>query len=132
MSKLNEKELYGLMLLENGFTVDTDLNTVENEGYFVSISGIPSSFSMTIMNFELFKSIINQYRFYSQKGQLIGCWIDKDNICYIENSVIVEDLATAINLALAHNQVAIFDNTNKETIYIIDSIEQSNKYEIIV
>ena len=131
MSKLNEKELYGYLLLNNGFTVDSDLNIIEEKGYFVAVSGIPNIFNVGIMNFELFKSIMNEKRRMVRDNELIGAWIE-DNMIYVETSLFVEDLATAINIALANNQIAIYDNETKENIYIIDSIEQSNRYEIVV
>jgi len=131
MSKLTEKELYGYLLLNDGFTVDTDLNLIEREkGYFVSISGIPSTFSIGVMNFELFKTIIREYQRSTLNNRLIGAWIEKD-IVYIENSIFVEDLATALNLALEYNQIAIYDIENKESLYILESVEQKGKYEII-
>lgn len=121
------KHLYNRLLTEKGFTLDNELKSVDSKGYFVSLARTETTVPLNIFSFDVMVQIINEYK---KTTHLIGAWIDND-LVYIDNSILVNDLATAINLALAYNQISIYDNVKKETIYILDSIEQSNKYELI-
>ena len=47
----------------------------------------------------------------------IGFWQDK-GILYLDVSVKIEDLETALKVAKLNNQLAIYDNKNKESIYL--------------
>lgn len=121
------EQLYEQLLNNKGFTVDKDLNIVKEKGYFVSIHRTQTTIPINVFTYEVFFSLMEGYM---ETPHLIGGWIE-NNLVYIDSTILINDLATAINIAISNNQIAIFDTEKQESIYIIDSIEQSNKYEVI-
>lgn len=49
-------------------------------------------------------------------GQIVGVWTDDEGKEWIDESHLVEDLPTALALAEAWEQIAVYDNANSVTI----------------
>jgi len=72
-------------------------------------------------------NLVNEYR---KNTNLIGAWFD-NGIVYFDNSVLIKELSTAIDLAIQYNQIAIYDNENKRSLYVIEDIDNPKGYEIL-
>ena len=51
-----------------------------------------------------------------QAGQIVGVWTDDEGKEWVDESHLVEDLPTALALAEAWEQLAVYDNANSVTI----------------
>ena len=51
-----------------------------------------------------------------EAGQIVGVWTDDEGKEWVDESHLVEDLPTALALAEAWEQLAIYDNANSVTI----------------
>ena len=49
-------------------------------------------------------------------GQIVGVWTDDEGKEWVDESHLVEDLPTALALAEAWEQLAVYDNANSVTI----------------
>ena len=66
-------------------------------GYFVGLNGETRAFN---------------------NAKLIGIWTGPDGVRYVDRSRHVEGLYSALKLARAHEQIAIWDCAKKEEIYV--------------
>lgn len=121
------EQLYNQLINNKGFTVDKDLNVIKDKGYFVSIQRTQTTIPINVFSYEVFFSLMEGYM---ELPNLIGGWIDS-NLVYIDSTILINDLPTAINIALSNNQLAIFDNEKQETIYILEDLAQTGKYELL-
>jgi hypothetical protein len=87
-------------------------------GYMVSLAGTevkhPNYSDMYYFGIEM---ICREYWPSVQPNAYFGAWIDED-ILYLDNSVNIADLETAIAFGHANKQIAIWDVTNGKSIYI--------------
>jgi hypothetical protein len=120
-------ELYEQLTAQKGFTLTNKLQEVEEKGYFVSLPKTETRVPIEYFTYEVMINLVNEYR---KNTNLIGAWFD-NGIVYFDNSVLIKDLPTAIDLAIQYNQIAIYDNENKRSLYIIDAIDNPNTYEIV-
>jgi hypothetical protein len=93
-----------------GFTVSSKDFTPVKSGFSVAVAGTQNSFG----NYGLAKVIA--YVSKHPEINAIGGWYNKDNNqYYFDATIIVNDLATAIELGRANDQIAIFNlNTLEE------------------
>jgi len=53
------------------------------------------------------------------EGEYLGVWTDPDtNKTYYDKTVFISDLTKALAFAKLHNQIAIWDNSRSEAIYV--------------
>ena len=85
-------------------------------GYMVSDKG--SELIMPIKDIKpLLKTCISKYAYKLKKDKYFGLWIDKEK-CYFDISENVQDLKIAIIQGMKNGQKAIFDISNKKSIYL--------------
>lgn len=120
-------ELYNQLTAQKGFTLTNDLQSVEDKGYFVSLPKTETRIPIAYFSYEVMLNLVNEYR---KNTNLIGAWFNSGYM-HFDNSVLITDLSTAINLAIEYNQLAIYDNENKRSLFIIEAIDNPKGYEII-
>lgn len=101
-----------------GCSFNSNLDILENlKGYTISIQKY--EYKTTIKNIdEIEKNILKKIEIVkSKKNFIIGTWID-DGILYIDINKIEKNYTRAVEFGKSQNQLAIFDNVNKKSIYL--------------
>lgn len=111
---MNKKQLKLLMALaslainhKDGFTVSAATLQSIQSGYAVAVAETQNSFGL--------EGLVNVIKYVSEHPEIdaFGGWYNKENnMYYFDATVIVEDLAAAIELGRMHKQIAIYDLTN--------------------
>ena len=114
---MNLSKLKQELIQNNGFSYN--INTGEfnpDYGYFVSIQGFEETFDLS----EFEDKNLKQY-IYGNCEQLadhdkwLGGWVD-DNLVYLDVSVNIKNLETAIYTGICNSQKSIYDCANKNYI----------------
>lgn len=101
-----------------GCSFNSNLEILEDlKGYTVSIARY--EYKTTTKNIdEIEKNIKSKMELIkNKKNYIIGTWID-DGILYIDINKIEMNYTRAVEFGKSQNQLAIFDNVNKKTIYL--------------
>lgn len=96
---------------KEGFTVNAATLQPIKKGYAVAVAETQNSFGL--------KGLANVVKYVSEHPEInaFGGWYNTDNnMYYFDATVIVEDLAAAIELGRINKQIAIFDLTKGEPI----------------
>ena len=111
---MNKKQLSILIALatiatknKEGFTVNAETLQPVTRGYAVAVADTQNSFGL--------EGLANVVKYVSEHPEInaFGGWYNsKNNMYYFDATVIVEDLAAAIELGRMHKQLAIFDLAN--------------------
>lgn len=111
---MNKKQLTVLLALatiatnnKEGFTVSAATLQPVTRGYAVAVADTQDSFGL--------EGLANVVKYVSEHPEInaFGGWYNsKNNMYYFDATVIVEDLAAAIELGRMHKQFAIFDLAN--------------------
>lgn len=111
---MNKKQLTVLLALatiatnnKEGFTVSAATLQPVTRGYAVAVADTQDSFGL--------EGLANVVEYVSEHPKInaFGGWYNsKNNMYYFDATVIVEDLAAAIELGRMHKQLAIFDLAN--------------------
>ena len=111
MNKQQTKVLIALaaiaMANKEGFTVDAANLQPVTSGYAVAVADTQNSFGL--------EGLANVVKYVSDHPEInaFGGWYNSDNNqFYFDATVIVEDLAAALDLGRMHKQIAIYDLTN--------------------
>lgn len=111
---MNKKQLTVLLALatiatnnKEGFTVNAATLQPVTRGYAVAVADTQNSFGL-----EGLANVV-KYVFDHPEINAFGGWYNsKNNMYYFDATIIVEDLAAAIELGRIHKQLAIFDLAN--------------------
>lgn len=101
-----------------GCSFNSNLDILEDlKGYTISIQKF--EFKTTIKNInEIEKNILKKIEIVgNRKNYIIGTWID-GGILYIDINKIEKNYTRACDFGRSQNQLAIFDNINKKSIYL--------------
>ncbi len=111
---MNQKQTSVLIALttiamnnKDGFTVDAATLQPVKTGYAVAIADTQNSFGL--------EGLANVVKYVSDHPEInaFGGWYNsKNNMYYFDATVIVEDLAAALELGRINKQIAIFDLSN--------------------
>ena len=111
---MNKKETSVLIALvtiamnnKNGFTVHAATLQPVKKGYAVAVADTQNSFGL--------EGLANVIKYVSEHPEInaFGGWYNsKNNMYYFDATVIVDDLAAALELGRINKQFAIFDLTN--------------------
>lgn len=111
---MNQKQTSVLIALttiamnnKDGFTVDAATLQTVKTGYAVAIADTQNSFGL--------EGLANVVKYVSDHPEInaFGGWYNsKNNMYYFDATVIVEDLAAALELGRINKQIAIFDLSN--------------------
>ena len=115
MNKKQTKVLIALaaiaMANKEGFTVNAANLQPVKSGYAVAVADTQNSFG--------FVGLANVVKYVSEHPEInaFGGWYNSDNNqCYVDATVIVDDLQTAKDLGRYNKQIAIFDLANLKEI----------------
>lgn len=111
---MNKKQIAVLIALatiainnKEGFTVNAETLQPVTRGYAVAVADTQDSFGL--------EGLANVVKYVSEHPEInaFGGWYNsKNNMYYFDATVIVEDLAAAIELGRMHKQLSIFDLAN--------------------
>lgn len=111
MNKKETKILVALAAIaianKDGFTVNAANLQPVKSGYAVAVAETQNSFGL--------EGLVNVIKYVSEHPEInaFGGWYNNENnMYYFDATVIVEDLAAAIELGRMHKQIAIYDLTN--------------------
>ena len=111
MNKQQTKVLIALAAIatinKEGFTVNAANLQPVTKGYAVAVADTQNSFGL--------EGLANVVKYVSDHPEInaFGGWYNsKNNMYYFDSTVIVEDLAAALELGRINKQLAIFDLTN--------------------
>lgn len=111
MNKKETKILVALAAIaianKDGFMVDAANLQPVKSGYAVAVAETQNSFGLD--------GLANVIKYVSEHPEInaFGGWYNKENnMYYFDATVIVEDLAAALDLGRMHKQIAIYDLTN--------------------
>jgi len=93
---------------KEGFTVNAATLQPVTTGYAVAVANTQNSFGL--------EGLANVIKYVDEHPEInaFGGWYNSENkMYYFDATVIVEDLAAAIELGRMHKQIAIYDLTNK-------------------
>lgn len=96
---------------KEGFTVNAATLQPVTTGYAVAVADTQNSFGL--------EGLANVIKYVDEHPEInaFGGWYNSENkMYYFDATVIVEDLAAAIELGRMHKQIAIYDLTNKLSI----------------
>lgn len=117
MNKQQTKVLMALtaiaMANKDGFTVDAATLQPIKRGYAVAVADTQNSFGQ--------KGLANVIKYFCEHPEInaFGGWYNsKNNMYYYDAIIIVNDLATAIDLARYNKQIAFFDLAKEKAIEI--------------
>lgn len=98
----------------SGATVDATTGDIAllNAGYMVSLAGYEKQVKKLS-----FRALQKAEKTARNLGGFLGIWAD-DGIIYLDVSVCVDNIETALILGKKHAQKAIFDNNLKNSIYL--------------
>lgn len=111
---MNKKETSVLIALatiamnnKEGFTVNAATLQPVKKGYAVAVAETQNSFGL--------EGLANVVKYVSEHSEInaFGGWYNcKNNMYYFDATVIVDDLAAALELGRINKQLAVFDLTN--------------------
>ena len=93
---------------KEGFTVNAATLQPVTTGYAVAVADTQNSFGL--------EGLANVIKYVDEHPEInaFGGWYNSENkMYYFDATVIVEDLAAAVELGRMHKQIAIYDLTNK-------------------
>lgn len=96
---------------KEGFTVNAATLQPIKKGYAVAVAETQNSFGL--------KGLANVVKYVSEHPEInaFGGWYNTDNnMYYFDATIIVDDLAAAIELGRINKQISIFDLANLEEI----------------
>ena len=121
-------------IIENGgATLTSELKQAElKRGFMVSLEGAESQVKGNDYQ-AIIKAIEEKQELIKDSNNLfIGLWLD-GGIMYIDISINIEDRAEALEFAKKNKQLAIYDLTNNDSIYLKDFnfIKYYTLYEVV-
>lgn len=121
-------------IIENGgATLTSELKKADlKRGYMVSLEGAESQVKGNDYQ-AIIKAIEEKQEIIKDKDNLyIGLWLD-GGIMYVDLSINIEDKVDALEFAKYNKQLAIYDITNNDSIYLkdYDFIKYYTLYEVI-
>jgi len=92
---------------KEGFTVNAATLQPVTTGYAVAVADTQNSFGL--------EGLANVIKYVDEHPEInaFGGWYNsKNNMYYFDATIIIEDLAAAVELGRMHKQIAIYDLTN--------------------
>lgn len=103
-------------------------------GYFVG--GFVKSMVVHLSDFNeshLQDFILCNSPLLSQENAYLGTWIDSEtNLVHIDVSMLIDNLVNALDTASLYNEIAIYDNSNDESIYLRNHMQYINFRQSLV
>lgn len=106
-------------ILENGGATLDFMGEIKNFdfGYMVSKKGCELVVDFDTLNDYTFNAIVRGYMYnvFGSQVDFVGLWLDNGKL-YFDVSTLVRNLDDALQLGKSNEQLAIFDNENKQVI----------------
>ena len=103
---------------EGGFSINVNTGAIPGAGYMVSIPGAEEIRNIASFDYKDIKSYAaRHFEQLAIPGAYLGAWLDGSEV-YLDISINVESLAAALSLAREYRQLAIYDLSSGESIYL--------------
>jgi|LSQX01.1.fsa_nt_gb hypothetical protein len=115
---INTKELLNKIFTDGGFSVQVASGVIPSSGYMVSLQGCEEVYyTEEVTNYTIPGYITRHVHQLLLSGAYLGAWLDGSKV-YLDVSINVDDLQAALDLARDNKQLAIYDITRDESIYL--------------
>lgn len=116
---MNFKTLVNELSLTGGFSYNAITGESNSAtGYMVSLNGYEEQFDFNdVDNNTIRNYFLNHLDSLNKEEAFLGGWVDNNKV-YLDVSVNISDLETAIYTGIMNNQKAIYDCANKRSINI--------------
>ena len=112
---MNKQELLQAITANGGATLTSDLKEATlKSGYMVSLEDHELKTSIELLD----SSLLKEYQTIAKgNNAYIGFWLDNDDL-YVDISINIDNINEAIKTAKANKQLAIYNCSKGETIYV--------------
>ena len=115
---INTKQLLDKIFTDGGFSVQVASGLIPSSGYMVSIQGCEEIYYSEDVTDDTIPGYITRHnKPLLLPGSYLGGWIDGCKV-YLDVSINLDNLQDALNLARENSQLAIFDLSRGESIYL--------------
>ena len=124
--------LVNKVINEGGFSINVNTGAIPGAGYMVSIPGAEEIRNIASFNYKDVKSYIARHaEQLANPGAYLGAWMDGSEV-YLDISINVQSLFTALQLARDNKQLAIYDISSGESIYLAEVLRAENLAEAAI
>ncbi len=108
-------------VMDGGYSINMSTKKDSfDSGYFVSLD--KTEVRVSIYKGTLLRGVIKEFLIansdlLSAPDKVLGLWVDEGFI-YVDVATLIESFVTARDVAITNEQLAIYDNYNKKTIYL--------------
>jgi hypothetical protein len=114
---MNLSTLFSELSLTGGFSYNVTTGSFNpSTGYMVSLAGFEEQFYFDdFENKDINQYFVKHVRQFCKEESFLGGWVDGNQV-YLDVSININDLETAIYTGIINDQAAIFDCANQQTI----------------
>lgn len=114
---MNLSTLFSELSLTGGFSYNVTTGSFNpSTGYMVSLAGFEEQFYFDdFENKDINQYFVKHVRQFCKEESFLGGWVDGNQV-YLDISINIDDLETAIYTGIINDQAAIFDCANQQTI----------------
>jgi hypothetical protein len=114
---MNLSTLFSELSLTGGFSYNATTGSFNpSTGYMVSLAGFEEQFYFDdFENKDIKQYFVKHVKQLCKEESFLGGWVD-DNQVYLDVSINIEDLETAIYTGIMNDQLGIYDCANQRTI----------------
>jgi len=117
---INTKELLNKIFADGGFSIQVASGLIPSSGYMVSIQGCEEVYNTEDVTDDTIPGYITRHvKQLLLPGAYLGAWLDGWEV-YLDISVNVDSLEDALDLAHNNSQLAIYDISSGESIYLAE------------
>lgn len=118
MNNNQAKDLLNKIKVNGGFSVKVNNLDEPVRGFAVSLQGYEEVYNANVLDDSTILDYIARHKdTLKRHNAYFGAWQDGSRI-YLDVSIIVKSRAAALQLAAKNNQLAIYDITRDESIYL--------------
>lgn len=114
MTRRQYKAIINYVKSNGGATIDawTGALTMLKTGYMVSLAGYEKKHKKMT-----FRALSKAQKIAQKAGGFLGLWVD-DGVIYSDVSTLINNKTLALFEGVKNNQIAIYDNTKQQSIYL--------------
>jgi len=129
---INTKELLDKIFADGGFSVQVASGSIPSSGYMVSIQGCEEVYYSEDVTDDTIPGYITRHvKQLLLPGAYLGAWLDGSKV-YLDISINVASLEDALNLARNNSQLAIYDISSGDSIYLAEVKPAVNLAEVTI
>lgn len=126
---INTNKLIDVLFTNGGFSINILSGLSPESGYMVSLRDNEEIIPCHEVNSDTIPGYLARHSL--PNDAYLGGWIDADNV-YLDISVNIPNIEDALNLARDNSQLAIYDLSNGESIYLAEVIAAENLAEVTI